>query len=253
MTQQSPGHNLYLNFDSLYDTRLGTVALIDDDVAERLINDDKYRLRISDEFSYIIPGWNDALFAEEYAKRDIATLLLSPMTELLMQFNTVIEEASSSYAVILGEEVTRPVIYVNMHPYMLTDDEIEAFRLSIQARAGGHFEYVMFSEPPERITMRWLQQHQIGLGWIYDWQEWDRHCISDVTPDTIPVIPQTNIVFCKRFINREKARPVVMYQATNGERADPCEAQSFIRAAFIGIRWNNSDIFSAANIKKHLT
>lgn len=253
MTQQLPGHNLYLNFDSLYDTRLGTVALIDDAIAEQLINDDNYRIRISDEFSYIVPGWDDKLFAAEYAKRDIATLLLAPMTELLMQFNKVIEEASSSYAVILGEEVERPVVYVNIHPYVLTEAEIEDFRLSIQAQAGGHFEYIMINEPPEVITMRWLERHQIGLGWIYDWQEWDQHCISDVTPDTIPIIPQTNIVFCKRFISRELARQVVMYQGTNGERADPYEAHTFIRASFIGIRWNNSDIFSAANIKKHLT
>lgn len=249
---QTPGQNLYLNFDSLYDTRLGTVALISDEVAEQLIQNDKYRVRISDEFSYIVPGWNDATYAEEYAKRDIATLLLSPMTELLMQLDQVIEEASSSYAVILGEEVERPIVYVNMYPYVLTEDEIEAFRLSIQARAGGQFEYVMIYEPPETITMRWIQQNRIGLGWIYDWQEWDKHSISDVTPDTIPVIPQTNLVFCKRFLSREPARNIVMYKSPNGERADPYEAQTFIRASYIGIRWNTSDIFSAANIKKHL-
>lgn len=247
------GKNIYIDFESAYDLRLGAVAIIDDEVAGQLITDESYKLRISDEFSYIVPDWDDGKFDEEYKKRDLLTLLKAPMTELLMQFGTVLSDLRYSIGVIAEESDERPVIYLNYYPFNeLTEQERETFIDSIRAVCGGWFDYKMVYISPEELTLGWIYKYRIGLGFIYDFSVFDANCLNGISSDQIPVMPQTSLIFARRVLNREKLKPLVEYKNSAGDGIDPFIAQTSFRAQFFGVRWKGLDLFSAADIKLHL-
>lgn len=247
------GKNIYLDFESAYDLRLGAVSIIDDDIAGKLLAHPDYKLRISDEFSYIFPDWNDKLFSEEYNKKDLLTLLKAPMTELLMQFGTVLSDLRYSIGVISEEQEERPIIYLNYYPFHeLTEPEKEMFVDAIRAVCGGWFDYKMIYIRPEEMTLGWIFKSRIGLGFIYDFQTFDANCLNGISPDNIPVMPQTSLTFARRTLSREKLKPLVEYRNNAGDGIDPFIAQTSFRAQFFGVRWKGLDLFSAADIKLHL-
>lgn len=247
------GKNIFIDFESAYDLRLGAVAIIDDEMAGKLITHEDYRLRISDEFSYIDPDWDDKLFEEEYKKRDLLTLIKAPMTELLMQFGTVLSDLRYTIGVISEEQDERPVIYLNYYPFNeLTEPEKETFIDSIRAVCGGWFEYKMVYVPPEELTLGWIYKYRIGLGFIYDFPTFDANCLNGISPDAIPVMPQTSLTFARRTKSRELLKPLVEYRNSAGDGIDPFIAQTSFRAQFFGVRWKGLDLFSAADIKLHL-
>ena len=249
-----PATNIYIDFESLYDLRLGTIALMDDDVAGEFVTMEKYRVRLIDDFSLLDPRINDAEYKKEYAKRDIATLILSPMTDLMFQLRKhVMEEIRKVTGVMTLEEQARPKVLVNYWPFSdLTAAEVESFKDSIRAHAGGWFEYEMICVPPEKLNMYWWRDQQIGLGFIYDYAQWDTYILKGVNPDNIPTIPQTQLIFFRRALNLEKFRIQMEYKTDQGEMIDPFIAETTIRSLFIGIRWTGSDVFSAADISLHL-
>lgn len=245
--------NLYIDFESAYDLRLGAVSIIDDEIAGKLIVNEDYKLRISDEFSYIFPDWDDAKFAEEYKNRDMLTLIRAPMTELLMQFGTVLSDLRYTIGVTHSEEEERPIIYLNYYPFHdLTEEERNQFLDSIRAVCGGWFDYKMVYVPPKDFTLGWVQRHRIDLGFIYDFAVFDANCLNGISQDAIPVIPQTILTFARRSLSREKLKPLVEYRNNDGMGIDPFLAHTGFRSQFFGVRWKGLDLFSAADIKLHL-
>lgn len=247
------GKNLYLDFESIYDLRLGAVSIIDDIAAEELIKSEDYKLRISDEFSYILPEWDEAKYKEEYEKRDLLTLLAAPMCELLMQFGTVLSDLRYNVGVFESEDEARPIIYLNYYPFIdLTEAEKDQFMESIKAVAGGWFDYEMVYVTPQEFTLNWIKRHRIALGFIYDFATFDANCLNGIDQNNIPAMPQTTLVFARRVLSREKLKPLIEYRNDSGIGIDPFLAQTGFRSQFFGVRWNGLDLFSAANILLHL-
>ena len=245
--------NIYMEFDALYDTRLGAVASIDDMAAEELIKSEDYKLRISDEFSYILKNWDDKAFNEEYQKRDILTLILSPMTELLMQLREVLDELRKSVAVLTPDSEERPVIFLNHWPFHdLTEYEKEQFVNSIRTVAGGWFEYELIYVEPKDLTLRWFEVNQVSVGFIYDFTIFDANCLNGIDTNNIPKIPYTHLTFARRVLNRAKLKDLVEYKNGDGMSIDPFYAHTGFRAEYIGVRWKGMDLYSAANISLHL-
>lgn len=253
MAQPQPS-NIYIDFECLYDLRLATVAQINPTAASKMIGMEKYLVRLVDDFSELDIGINDREYKAAYAKRNVDTLLLAPMTELMMQLRKhVMEEIRKVTGVMTTEEQARPRVIVNYWPFSdLTPDEVEAFKDCIRVHAGGWFEYEMVCIPPEKLNMYWWRDQQIGLGFIYDYAQWDTYILSGVDPDRIPMIPQTQLVFFRRALNLEKFKIQLEYKTDAGETIDPFIAETNIRSLFIGVRWTGSDVFSVANISLHL-
>ena len=68
---------LMIDLDSLFDTRLGTLILNYDDVAEKIFLEDKYHNRLDDSFNGSI---DRPQFTEFYDKRDATTIANSTLT-----------------------------------------------------------------------------------------------------------------------------------------------------------------------------
>lgn len=249
----APGKNGYLDFDSLYDTRIGTVALMDEDKATTLLEHKDYKVRIIDDFSKILDGWSHRAYVKEYDQRDLATLIMAPITDLMFQLNGIIAEMNSGLGMIEEDPEARPVIFVNHYPYTeLTPEEVEAYRECICAHVGGYFEIEMICVPFKDLSMTWWVKHGVGWGFIYDYATWESNLLNGVNHDRIPMIPQTSITFFKRTLDMAKLKIQMDYTNETGEKIDPFIAESYFKGYFIGVRWTGSDVFSAADISLHL-
>ena len=109
---------IYVELDCLLDTRLGTVARINPDIAEKLLEND-YTKRRSDVFE----GIALAEYKEAYANRDVDTLLRSAPTACLNLFHHLIEGVEKNPGI--QPERTKKELIVNCYPYDLTHPEQE--------------------------------------------------------------------------------------------------------------------------------
>lgn len=103
--------------DSLFDTRIGTIARMDTDIAAGLLHDTNYTSRLWDLF----PGVDDEEFKKLYAARDVQTLAQSqttPIVGLICDFVRRCAETSYSQPVAL-----EPEIHINFYPYKLSEKE----------------------------------------------------------------------------------------------------------------------------------
>lgn len=111
-------NGIYLDLDSLFDTRIGIIKQFDD-IYDNLFNDDYYDKRLTDEFSYL----NMELFKKLYKKRDNKVLKNSPVSNILSLF---IKEADLLLTKRI-ESNSKPIIdiTINTYPYHLTTREQE--------------------------------------------------------------------------------------------------------------------------------
>jgi len=109
--------NVFVTLDSVLDTRHPTVYGLHKKTGEEMLVDNKYQHRCTDRFG-IIPH---SVFKSFYNRRNKNILKLSlptPMIELLASY------CKEGYSALTATAIsTLPTLYVNVYPYVLTDDE----------------------------------------------------------------------------------------------------------------------------------
>jgi len=110
-------NGIYMDLDSLFDTRLSTIKSYDKKIYDRLFINEYYDKRLTEEFSYL----NIYIFKTLFSKRNNDILHGSKITEVLTSF---IKEADLLLTKRL-ESSTSPIIEVviNSYPYTLTESE----------------------------------------------------------------------------------------------------------------------------------
>ena len=111
---------ILISLDCLFDTRLGTVELINSEAAIRLINS-RYLFRTHNKLSLFEPSLNDDEVNEKYKNRDIHTLRVSKRTKLVSVLTDLIRENER-----LDNDDPEKYEYefiLNTYPYELTQDE----------------------------------------------------------------------------------------------------------------------------------
>jgi len=125
-----------VTLDSLLDTRLGTVALLNPDWAEALLNSGGYQRRIGNKLSRICPMIDDDAVDEAWAARSVSSLLRSGPTPIM----AVLRGSVAEFA-LPGEHGSpghQLEIVVNYHPYLLTEEELVMQRDIIKTVTGCH-------------------------------------------------------------------------------------------------------------------
>lgn len=120
---------IYVDLDALLDTRLGTLATVNDDFAVNAMKADYFK-RESDTF----PDMDLETFKEAYAQRDVAVLRRSVLTNviyLLVSFVKSSIEDIAQNGQNMGLEIC-----VNTYPYALSQEEREELLLVLQTKLG---------------------------------------------------------------------------------------------------------------------
>jgi len=116
---------IYVELDVLLDTRLGTVARLDEEAAKSLLEKD-YHTRESDIFK----GVNNEEYISLYSKRDTVTLAHSAITESIILIRHLLG--------VYGRQlINHPLrgelkLTVNTYPYVLTEEELSEIGLAVK-------------------------------------------------------------------------------------------------------------------------
>jgi hypothetical protein len=115
---------IYCDIDSLLDTRIGTLSLLNKDVYDKALMSDMYHSRDEDVFD----GIDKEEFIKTYSKRNINTLANSIITNIFPLLNHLIDTLTK-------ESINNPYfggieLVVNYYPYELSiDDQQELIKV----------------------------------------------------------------------------------------------------------------------------
>lgn len=161
---------IYLDLDTILDTRLGTLAKMGDEHAVASLNSGKYHKRMIDEFV----GVDSAAFKEAYANRDEETLKLSVLTNMTFFLRRLIKDSLA--AAMLQQKVEKLRFVLNIHPYKFEDEEaIKMLIACLRFHTYSTSSVSVVSIPEEELTPEYCGANfQIMIR--YDWLTWmDKH------------------------------------------------------------------------------
>lgn len=156
---------IYTELDVLLDTRLGTIARISQEAAEKQLLAG-HTARQDDWFGNVV---DMEVYSKMYANRDADTLPYCTMTGAV----PMLAELSLK---LLGQAQTTPFydgirIVVNMFPYELSIEEQEAIGKSIAHYVGNNIPVELVYIKPESLTPQYCSQ-SFGMMIMYDYNSW---------------------------------------------------------------------------------
>lgn len=157
--------NIYIELDVLLDTRLSVLAKLNPASAIKAL-ESNYHIREEDRF----PDVDFQLFKDEYAKRDIQTLIDSRPTEainlLKVMCNTMIEQ-SIALPYYSGVKV-----FVNTYPYKLEKEELQELSLVLYSQLGEQIGIEVFYQDPKDLTPSYCKGMFVTLIMYTNYAQW---------------------------------------------------------------------------------
>lgn len=160
--------SIYVDLDATHDTRFATVAQHFEEWLPKVINE-KYRNRLTDQFSQIAEGFPDDEFELKYNERNVETLAHSLPTAVL----GIVEGCSraSEKLIITEPEIEQVVIDVNIWPYKLTHEWCLQLENLFLAHVGLFSKVNVISRPPETLTPELIKESYTHVI-MYHFKEW---------------------------------------------------------------------------------
>jgi hypothetical protein len=230
---QTDGDNIYLDLDTILDTRMGTLGKLDNDLAVRTLNSGKYHKRTVDEFE----GISREAFKEAYAARDIETLRYSVLTNVVFFLRRLIKDSLIS-SVIHGK-AEKLSFTLNVYPYNFDDEGLVEMLIGcMRFHTYSTSTVRIVSIPDEELTPEFCAANfQIMLR--YDWVNWaSKHKTyyeTKGTPQMAVVVPE---IF---FDNAPTAEEIVELQL---KKQNPFSMTEEIVAAMFRLKHMPISLFS---------
>ena len=153
-----------IELDALFDTRLATLARMGIDVVYEAVAGGYYQRDID-----IFNGVDMVKFNELYRKRDVYTLreaMITPMTEFINMFIK-----QTFQAVVSSPFERKPVIEINIHPYVLTDQQISEIVVGMAAVTGGEVDIRVINMNYTDWSVEYINRNYAQFA-IYAYWEW---------------------------------------------------------------------------------
>lgn len=163
-----------VELDTLLDTRIATVSLMDPKAAVALLKNG-YRDRQIDDFSALTDGViNNADYRLAYENRDVETLKESRCTAMVLLLKDLVDKIEVQR--IDTPFTERVVVEVNIHPYKLTSVESDALVTAVMAYTGLETEVKVVDHTLSQLTPTAIKDRWDAVI-LYDFNEWFRiHC-----------------------------------------------------------------------------
>jgi hypothetical protein len=163
--------NIYLELDTLVDTRARLLFEIDEDGFNKALKTGKYHNRLSDS----IGGVSANVFNMIYAKRNkklLTNALHTPMMDLV---GDLYVENLNDYS--YSGESGLVTIYLNIFPYRLNQEEIDNLRDGMVRSISEHATVeVVNMDPSTEVTPEWVSK-TVGYLIMYDGFDWVNRAI----------------------------------------------------------------------------
>lgn len=178
---------VYVDLDSLLDTRIGTLAKIDGKLAMETMLDLSYFQRDENVFK----GVEKEVFKEEWTNRDKITLSLSFATMMCREIGRMVADLKMDDA----EQPLRGEVRltVNTYPYVLTEEEAKDVEDVLMHYIQDTCPVDVVRWPLENITPQMLK-HDYVLLIMYDYGPWleaqTDNFRKEQIPDTVLIAPK---------------------------------------------------------------
>ncbi|ARV76850.1 hypothetical protein PHABIO_219 [Pseudomonas phage Phabio] len=155
---------IFIDLDTLLDTRLGVINTISPEAAKRLISSERYWERENDFWDVLTDGLiTQEQFTEAWKSRggnNSADVLNGSVISGIYPFvMRILAEDLVNRANLMGEELDDVGVTVNTWPYALSLDEIEDMRDIAEYLFGSSTHIEVVNVPMEEITPMFLDKH----------------------------------------------------------------------------------------------
>lgn len=178
-----------VGLDTLLDTRLGTVANLDQDTAATIMSDPKYMSRDRDLFFRGLPDVSEKAYLDSYKARDRFTMAASIPTHFVNVLKTMV--LTDLRDPQFNFSTRKIVIHVNIAPYKLTPEEKKSLIQIVSELIPGPFEIDTRYFMPTAMSPAMLKNNGYTTVAMYDllpWIESQKDNFADIQ------IPETTLI-----------------------------------------------------------
>lgn len=222
---------IYVDLDSLLDTRLGTLALLKNEYAvNALLNG--YTTRDRDEF-VDVPY---EIFKSQYEKRNVDTLSLSTFTDVFVLLHACIK--STFEAAATNPNIKPLQVQVNVFPYDLNEDEMAEISVAVWSKLKEMADVDVVNVNDAFLTPEYCKD-TYSMMIRYDYQSWlkthhDSHAFEKTKMTNVTIIAPAI------YQNRPSEQEMVEMK---DQKLHPFTAAEFAMAPFFSLRLTDVGVF----------
>jgi len=217
-------NDIYMNLDSLLDTRLSLLFHFDKTMFNNVLKDGNiknYTNRITDSFDYL----DNDLFRELYKKRD-GRIIKEPIpTHIPQLIKSYIAES------LVEHPKKRVKLFLNVYPYVLTDEDKIKIRNGIRAIFNGYLDVDIMDVPEKLISVKFIYEN-VGLMIMYNGLDWAEYQISSGNLVSLR-LPDVMMIAPKLYANKIYKNDSVDKSFTDLEKI----LHTFIKVTFINVKF----------------
>lgn len=226
---------LMVMVDALFDTRLAVLDRLDNTFPDKVLDTKGYHRRLTDEFHFLVPEINTAVFQKAYKERTGDDLANSVMTSMIIQLDKIVTDLERSY--VNGDpEAAIPIIEINVFPYVLHAWELEELAEVIKEQVGFICEVNVVRIAYKQINIDFLRNGNYGALIVYDVNEWLFNAMQGLDKHPLGV-PHILVVAPALFPSREKVKELEHLRAPNNKPIDPFDALTMQLAELVAMRF----------------
>lgn len=160
-------HGIYVDLDSLLDTRLATLFIHcgEDFVSQMLSSKEQYFNRIEDSFKVV----DKLKFRNLYEARDKLTLKQAGRSKILILIKGIILEAIGKQNVEVSS--IKPKLFLNTYPYALTEQEDMLFLRLLIELTDRKCDIEIIRKSPKDLGLVYAKQN-FKVMFMYDYSSW---------------------------------------------------------------------------------
>lgn len=167
--QRSSAFNLMFDMDAMFDSRMGTLLCLREDLP-KVLPLAAYRGRTMDDWETLTGGAiTQEAFNERYARRDILVLKRSIITGMVPVLMNYVDSLKERF--FRGVDITSISVDINSWPYTLPGPLAETFQNCLRTLLPAYVQVNMCHHSPASMTPTFMGGHYNG--WItYDLDSW---------------------------------------------------------------------------------
>lgn len=184
-----------VELDTLLDTRMATVARMNEEVAVKLLESclpeadpnakGNYHKRLDDHFE----GVDYKEFMKLYSERDGDTITKAAMTNAFVVIRHLIKKMLRTE--VHTHQHQDPCLYVNVYPYLMDAGVLEDVEAAISAQFDTLIKVELVRMSPQELTPTWLQGH-VRFAMMYEWNKWMNIHFGENVEEPV-VIPEVTL------------------------------------------------------------
>lgn len=236
---------IYMCLDTISDTRLGTLATLNEDYAVEALKN-AFPVRFTDDTKSYCPSCDNDLFKEAYNNRGLTSLAKSYPTEHAVEFIDTISDLETRVMTKEPGVADKYEIIINYWPYQLSDLQVDAYVKTIRTLFKTIFPIKMVSVPLNKVTTEWLDVNNVHIAYIYSYSYWVDSVISQRLLDgqLVKNTPGITAYFPALMLAEDSLETLKSFKEEFGIIPDNFQSLTAALSQVIAIEWLNPAQYS---------